>query len=157
MIQELDIQKLACLQDCSRHRRVIRAGRWISRGMVVTQDDSRCVIRDCSPEDFSHTHLAGVHRALIQLDQVHHPIAGVQVEHPQLFMIQPTDEATQDVKGILGRVDGRALGGMGVELGIELIMQLAQSGQGFCHDPLLAFLHLRINKAVQNQLRKLSW
>ena len=93
---------------------------------------------------------------MIELDQVLDPIAGIVVEHPQLFVIQIAQKATEDLKSILRGVDGRPFGGMGIETGIELVVQLAQFGQGLRYPVFLALLGFRVRKAIQDQLGEFS-
>ena len=69
------------------------------------------VVDDRLAEDFAHPHLGRVDAALVELGQVHHPVAGVQVHHPQLFVIQRAQEGLQQWKASAGLwMVGRSVG-----------------------------------------------
>ncbi len=82
----------------------------------MCQDEGRGIVDNRLAEDFAHPHLRRVDAALVELDQVEHPIAGVQVHHPQFFMVEWSHEGQQDVVGVLRALDGGAFGGVSIEL-----------------------------------------
>ncbi len=87
VVEDVDVQQLACFNNRPGDMDILRAGAGIPAGVVVGNEDPGGVVNQGGLRKTS-PHLRGVDTALVELDQVQELVAGIEVRHPQFFVIR---------------------------------------------------------------------
>lgn len=88
MIEDVDVQQLAALDDFAGHDDVFRGGRGIARGVVVRDNEGGAVLPKRVAKDLADTDEAGVEGADVHGGDGQHVVLGVEEDEAQLLLLQ---------------------------------------------------------------------
>ena len=81
MVEDFDVQQLACFDQLSGHGDVLGGGRIIARGVVVCHNDGRCRSFDGRAEHLVDTHHTGIETAPVDCLCRQYPITGIAINY----------------------------------------------------------------------------
>ncbi len=87
MVVERNSQDLASIGKRPCDSSVLDAWQYVTRWVVVTDDDGRYPLHDCEAEDFTGMHEAGVQGAYRDHFDVLHNHFDIQADGPEVFFV----------------------------------------------------------------------
>jgi hypothetical protein len=84
---------------------VVRRGRRVARGVVVDEDDARCVPTDRVAEQLADPDEAGRHVAAVDRDDPEHDVLRVQDHHAQLLGLQAAHLEHKAIRNVMRSAD----------------------------------------------------
>src|SRR5512135_996181 len=100
MVEQLHIQKLACLDDGTRNCYIVWAWGRIAGWVVVDNNDIAGIAADRSFENLGNAYLRRIDTSLIHRFDVAHSVSIVHKQDTQLFMLQGTHIVLNQLSGI---------------------------------------------------------
>src|SRR5947209_11650529 len=88
MVEQLDLQQLARLNQSAGHLDILRAGLGCAAGVVVRDDDRGALEQDRQLEDFTGPDDRRVQTALVEAMQALYLVFGIQASHPELLVVE---------------------------------------------------------------------
>ena len=95
MVENLNIKQFASLNQRPGNSNIVGAGRRVTRGVVMNNDNARRIALKRGAKDLAHPDLGRVHRSLVHICDAQHHIFCIQHDDAQVFHIEGTHIATK--------------------------------------------------------------
>jgi len=105
MIEDFDIKVFTSLHYRPGDCHIIRTWRGITRGVIVSANDSRSIHPNCGPKNLSYPYLGRVETAVDYFNHIEDVVAGIKRHNNEKLLLPMGKEWADEIENISRAVD----------------------------------------------------